>query len=419
MDVFEFNHWWETGSVEEEFKKKVKRDLFPILKGNLGERTIDAIVGLRRVGKTTLIYQLIDHLLNTGVESKKILYFSFDIEKKSLKGVIDIYEEKVLNKRLRECEAYLFLDEVHKLEDWANKIKVLYDLYPKVKVVISGSASLNLMKDSRESLAGRARFFYLNPLSFSEFLRLKGEKIPNESDFYIHEKRIRILMEKFLLRGFPQTIEMGDRECREYVRELIVERVIYRDIPGSFSIADVELLTILMDHISKNPGAIMNINSLSRDLNRNRRTIRKALDFLELSFLIKSVKNLRGSFLATSRKNKKAYPLHPSLSSSRDEGRIMETLVRSELDAGYYWRSGGYEVDFILKNEEILPVEVKYKEKIGKPDLKGLTKFCRKFRVPNAIILTKNVEKTLDLDEITIKQEIIPKFFLFRGAHPL
>ncbi|WP_456475178.1 ATP-binding protein [Candidatus Pyrohabitans sp.] len=415
MDIFEFNPWWETGAVEKEFKKEVKRDLFATLRENLDKRTIDAIAGLRRVGKTTIMYQLIDYLINRGVAPKNILYFSFDIEKENIRKIIDVYEEKVLGKKLRESETFLFFDEIHKLADWADKIKVLYDLNPKVKIVISGSASLNLMKNSRESLAGRAKFFYLNPLSFSEFLKLKGEEIPLESDFYIHEKRIRILLRKFLLRGFPQTIDMQDRACREYVSELVVERVLYRDIPESFNIADTELLKILMEYISENPGAIININSLSKSLNRNRKTVRKALTFLELSFLIKQVKNLRGSFLATSRKNRKVYPLHPSLCHSRDEGKIMETLIRSELKAEYYWRSGSYEVDFILKNRTVLPVEVKYKEKIDKSDIKGLVKFCKKFGAVNGLILTRSDERILDMDGINIKAEIIPKFLLFHA----
>jgi len=344
---------------------------------------------------------------------KNILYFSFDIEKENLKRVIDEYEEKILKKRLRECRTYLFFDEIHKLDDWANKIKVLYDLNPNAKIIVSGSASLNLMKDSKESLAGRAKFFLLRPLTFTEFLRLKEEKIPDESEFYIHEKRIRILLRKFLLRGFPQTIEMSDRGAMEYVRELVIDRIIYRDIPESFNISDTELLGILMQYISENPGVIINLYSLSRNLGRSRKTVRKALNFLELSFLIKSVRNLRGSFLATSRKNRKVYPLHPSLSFSQEESKIIETLIRNELNAEYYWRKGNHEVDFVIKDGKILPIEVKYKEKIDKHDLKGLIKFCKQFKVKEGVILTNNMEKSLEFNEIKIKSEIIPKFLLY------
>ncbi|NOZ58378.1 MAG: ATP-binding protein [Euryarchaeota archaeon] len=414
MDIFDFNPWWETGGVGKEFARDVKRDLFFNLRRSLGGRTIDAIIGLRRVGKTTIMYQLIEHLLNSGVEPRSILYFSFDLEREDLRRVIRTYEEKVLGRKVGAARTYLFFDEIHKLSDWANKIKVLYDLNPKVKIVISGSASLNLMRDSRESLAGRARFFLLRPLSFSEFLRLRGEHLPDREEYPIHERRIEIMLQRFLLRGFPQTIEMSDSECREYVRELVVERVIFRDIPETFRIADADLLRTLMEYISENPGAIINTSSLSKALGRNRKTVRKALIFMELSFLIKLLGNLRGSFLATSRKNRKAYPVHPSLcSAAAEETRVVESLVMSELDADYYWRSGRTEVDFVVRREELLPVEVKYRERVERKDLSGVVRFCRRFGVRRGVVVSRGSSGLVREGEVNIEVKKLPEFALY------
>jgi len=106
-----------------------------------------------------------------------------------------------------------FFEEIHKLADWENKIKVLYDLNPNVKMVLSGSASL--MKRSRESLAGRAVFHILSPLKYAEFLQLKGEKIPRETDFEIHERRLSILFGEYLAKGFPETLEMSENEAKK------------------------------------------------------------------------------------------------------------------------------------------------------------------------------------------------------------
>jgi len=232
------------------------------------------------------------------------------------------------------------------------------------------------MRRSRESLAGRARFHYLPPLSFKEFLKFRGEKIPEQAEFEIYKRKLEIRLGEFMYKGFPETIDMEENKAREYVRELIAERIIYRDIPETFRIEDFEIIKILADSIFKNPGIILNIESLSRDLGRHKKTIRNALNYLELSFLIKRVSNLRGSFLSTSRKNRKAYPLHPALSLSKDEDMNLECLVRSETNAEYYWRKQNHEVDFVLKNEKVIPIEVKNKERIDKRDLKGLLKFC-------------------------------------------
>ena len=130
MDIIEFNPWWETGSIDREIKSFKRRFLFTALKNYLHKKQIDIIIGLRRVGKTVLMHHLIDYLLTSGVNPKEIFYFSFDIEKENLDRIIKEYEEKILRERIKNKRVYLFFDEIHKLKDWENKIKVLYDLNP-------------------------------------------------------------------------------------------------------------------------------------------------------------------------------------------------------------------------------------------------------------------------------------------------
>ncbi|RLJ02247.1 MAG: hypothetical protein DRP11_03225 [Candidatus Aenigmatarchaeota archaeon] len=415
MEITEFNPWWETGAIDKEISSLKRRELFKELKKNLQKRQMDVIIGLRRVGKTVMMHHLIEHLLTSGVKPEEILYFSFDVEKREIDRIIKEYEEKVLKERIRNKRVYLFFDEVQKLEDWENKVKVLYDLNPKAKIILSGSSSLNLMKQGRESLAGRARFHHLNPLSFREFLILKDEKVPEEERFYIHRKRLELLINQFIPRGFPETIEMKEKEIDEYVKELVVERIIYRDIPESFRVEDVEIVKVLADYIFENPGVILNIDALSKDLGRHKKTVRNALNYLEISFLIKRVSNLRGSFLAASRKNRKAYPLHSSLVMSKDEDRILEALVRSEIEARYYWRKDKKEVDFILKdNEKIVPVEVKNKERIDRRDIGPLLKFSSLFGIDRGYIVYRgDEEEILHMDNNRVKVVPLTRFLLF------
>ncbi|MCW3141606.1 MAG: ATP-binding protein [Methanophagales archaeon] len=410
MEIVDFNPWWETGTIDWDTASMKRRDLFPTLKESLEARFIEIIIGLRRVGKTVLMHQLIAYLLNNGIDAKRIFYYSFDIERKDLNKVIKEYEAKILHDKIKEKHIFLFFDEIHKLEDWENKVKVLYDLNPGVKCILSGSASLNLMRRSRESLAGRARFHYLPPLSFKEFIEFRGEKIPEREEFEIYRRKLDLRLGEFMYKGFPETLEMEERKAREYVRELIAERIIYRDIPETFRIEDFEILRILADYIFKNPGVILNIDSLSRDLGRHKKTVRNALNYLELSFLIKRVSNLRGSFLSTSRKNRKAYPLHPALSLSKDEDRNLECLVRSETNAECYWRKQNYEVDFVLKNDKVIPVEVKNKERIGEMDLKGLLKFCSLVKLNEGFVVSRGDERSVDRDGVRIMIVPVSRF---------
>lgn len=415
MNIVDFNPWWETGSIDRDVSKLKKRYLFDTLKKHSKRRQIDAIIGLRRVGKTTLMYHLIEYLLEEGVEPKNIFYFSFDVEKKDVERVIGEYEEKILKDKIKNKRVFLFFDEIQKLEDWENKIKVIYDLNLKAKIFLSGSASLNLMKRSMESLAGRVKFHYLSPLTFKEFLEFSDEKIPNIEDFNIHKKRLNILLNRFLMRGFPETLRMDEKEVKEYIRDMIVERVIYRDIPESFRIDDIEIVKILVDYIFENPGTILNVDALSKDLGRHKKTIRNALNYLELSFLIKRVGNLRGSFLAMSRKNKKAYPLHSCLSTSENESKIAESLIRSEIDGNYYWRKGNYEVDFVMKDgSKVVPLEVKYKEKIRDKDLKPLKEFMKIYSVKRGYLVSKEKERQVVLNGKKIILLPLTKFLLFK-----
>ncbi len=413
MDIMEFNPWWETGDIEREIKLMKRRFLFETLARCLLRRQIDVIIGLRRVGKTVLMRHLIDHLLTSGVNPREIFYFPFDIEREDLSKIIKEYEEKILRDRIKNRRVYLFFDEIHKLRDWENKIKILYDLNLNAKLILSGSSSLNIMKQGRESLAGRAKFHYMPPLTFREFLMFKKEKIPSIEDFEIYKRKLGILLDEFAMRGFPETLRMNEREIKEYVRELVVERIIYRDIPESFRIEDIEIIKILVEYVFENPGIVLNIDALSKDLGRHKKTIRNALNYLEWSFLIKRISNIRGSFLAMSRKNKKAYPLHSCLVLTRNEDKILETMIRSETDACYYWRKNNREVDFILKKEKnIIPVEVKNKDKIDKEDVKGLLRFCSLFNVNKAYLINREEDRTLTINGKKIVIIPVMKFLL-------
>ncbi|MEM5790574.1 MAG: AAA family ATPase, partial [Candidatus Aenigmatarchaeota archaeon] len=99
--LFRFNPWWESGKISEELAKPFKRDLFYKVIEYLSKRQIIEIIGLRRVGKTTLLYQIIQKLLEK-TEEKKILYFSFDEKSANIKEIIKTYEVEVLNKKIED-----------------------------------------------------------------------------------------------------------------------------------------------------------------------------------------------------------------------------------------------------------------------------------------------------------------------------
>ncbi|MEM4343437.1 MAG: AAA family ATPase, partial [Candidatus Caldarchaeum sp.] len=169
-DIERYNEWWFTGKVRRELVPEYRRRDYAKLLKALQNRQIVIITGLRRVGKSTLMYQAIDHLLET-TPPQQILYFSFDEEKHDPKQILKIYEREVLKKPFEEAgKIYVFLDEIQNVDGWTAAVKQFYDLYPSVKFVLSGSSTLLLSVEAVHKLAGRFTTLKVKPLTFVEFL---------------------------------------------------------------------------------------------------------------------------------------------------------------------------------------------------------------------------------------------------------
>lgn len=408
----EFNHWWITKKVDPELALPFKRDVYNKIIKNLDKKFILALVGLRRVGKTTIIYQLIQKLIEEDILPENVLFFSFDESQAKIGDVLESYKE-FHKKDFRENKIYVFFDEIQKCENWENELKKYYDLYPKLKFVISGSESLFVKKKTKETLAGRIFEFALATFTFKEYLKIRGVK---EEEFK-YETKIKPFFIKFAEKGgFPETFDFeDDKDFKEYVKGLVVDKIIYKDIPKIFKIEDPEFLGVLLEIIATNPGMYIDYLSLSKQFGKDRRVIKDYIFYLKESFLIKILTNYRKGSITTLRKKKRAYPADNALSyiykPKIDEvffGRMVETLIINKINASSFWKNGN-EID-IIQNE--IPIEVKYREKISKEDLRPIIEFMRKFDKKHAMLITKNEEKTLDIKEGKIK--LIPawKFML-------
>ena len=378
-----FNEWWSTGKVKKELAKPIKRYAFKHLMEQVKKRQITILTGLRRVGKTTLFFQTIDELLKKGVEPENILYFSFDEERYDPREVLETYEKKILKKNFEDCgRLFIFLDEIQKARDWFSTLKIFYDLYPNLKFFLSGSASLLLLKKAAEYLAGRFFQINLKPLTFKEFLEMKGMEVKRDRLEFHHRKVLPLFFDYLRKAGFPEIVDWEeDEEIKEYVKNSVIARVVLRDIPVEFGIKDFELMEKLLTFIFSNPGFIFNVNSLSRSLGRSRITISNYVEYLKYSLTIRSLSNYRKSVLISSRKFKKLYPTTTSLTfaysrlfyESEFFGRVLESYVVNALDANLYFKKNRKEVDAILeKNGKFLPVEVK--ESVKSEDIKNFAK---------------------------------------------
>jgi predicted AAA+ superfamily ATPase len=404
------NSWWQTGKIESVQGLK-QRELFKKILEYEKSKQIISIVGLRRMGKTTLLLQVADYLLEK-TDAKKIMYFSFDelLGKgpEIIEQVLKVYEEEILKSELRDV--YIFFDEINLVPDWQIVIKRYYDLGLGIKFFVSGSSSVFLRK-SKESLAGRIFEFELNPLSFPEYLNLKGVQVKNVS---LQSPSLRTELNKYFFCSFPELINEDSYEkIRNYVKS-VVEKIVFYDIPKVYDVGQPEMLREILSIMVRNPGMQVDYESIASSLGITYPTVSKYILYLKKAYLVRLLYNFRGSPIASARKLKKCYPITPILASAFMESekdyvsilpKLIEGLVVVHLDAKFFWRKY-YEVD-ILHNK--VPIEVKYRSQI---EFKGALEVAKELKSKELIIITKDDERKMVRDHITITCIPLWKFLL-------
>ena len=404
--MIDLNPWWkEPFSLEYH-----EREIYPHLQKFMHMPQIIAMTGLRRVGKTTLMHKIVEDTIKNGFDPGNILFFSFDEFKNiNIRDLIREYE-KLMEKDFRKNNYLLLLDEIQKLNSWEDQLKGIYDIFKgKVKIIISGSESLFLKKKSKETLNGRLFDFNIDLLSFKEFLHFKQVDI---KPIDLYEKELIRLFDEFVLSaGFPEMVGIKETEViKKYVRESIVKRVIYWDIPAIYDIKDVSVLESLVNIIMEEPGQLLDLTELGKELKITRQTVSNYLRYLQESFLVKKIYNYSRSRRKSERKLKKFYPSIISVNLLFKEdplfrSKVFEWLVVTQLKADFFWRDAyKNEVDVILGDGNPIPVEIKY----GKLNYKGLIAFMRTFKVKEGYIVSYESELEKEINGNIIR--VIPAF---------
>src|SRR3989344_2580708 len=258
----DLNPWWK-----EEFKIEFKdRTVYKQIQKFMQLPQIISLTGLRRVGKTTLLFKIIEDAIRNNTKKENIIYFSFDEFKEiELREVLRAYEG-LLEKNLRQ-EKYLFLlDEIQKLNNWENQLKGIYDTFGKnIKLIISGSESLFIRKKSKETLAGRIFEFKVETLSFSEYLSFKQAEF---KPLNLYKKELARLLNSYILSlGFPELVGIEDKEIiSKYINESIIEKVVFRDMQTLFKIEDITKIESLLKIFLEAPGQIVEVSGLAGQL---------------------------------------------------------------------------------------------------------------------------------------------------------
>ena len=322
---------------------------------------IKVITGVRRCGKSTLLLQYKDYLLENGIKDSDILYMSFEsAECYEIKDYKDLYN--YIKSKYHDKKVYLLLDEVQNVEDWEKAVNsLLVDI--NCDIYITGSNAYLLSSELTTLLAGRVYTINMYPFSFSEYLQINNNT--NSQDKY------QLFNAYLKYGGMPMLINMKDNERLKtnYLAD-IKDVVLKKDIIARNKIKDVVFLDNLLRYMSTVIGTLINPSFISDFMKKNgsnidNETVDKYLKMIENAYFIYRVPRyeLKGKQLLKTQG--KYYFVDNGLKnvlagfSSYDTGSSYENIVYMELlRRGYEVYVGKYndlEIDFVAvsPNEKI------------------------------------------------------------------
>ena len=333
-----------------------------------------AVVGMRRSGKTTLLWQVIADRVASGMPREGLLYFNFEDERLADLTASDlalIVEEFYrLHPQWRDAGTAVFLlDEIQVISGWERFARRLLDT-ERVEIFLSGSSARMLSREVATSIRGRALEVRVFPFSFREFLRHHGRE-PEAPPGRL-TKAARSTLEKDVREylaggGFPETQGLEARDRLELLRGY-VDVVLLRDMIERHGVSQPVALRWLVRQLLGNAAGAFSVHKFYRDVKSQGFTIAKDtlhayLGYIEDAFLVTTV------FIATDSERRrmanprKVYPVDPGLialfdrSGKANLGHALETSVLSELlrrgaEVAYVRTPDGLQVDFLARYPE-------------------------------------------------------------------
>lgn len=345
--LLDWNPWFEGEFPENLVGMQRAYDLAPYLE----VPEIKIIEGARRVGKSTLMYQLIKGVLQSG---KKVLYVNFEDEilnRYSLSEIVYEYDEygKI---------DYLFVDEVQVCKEWVQFIRSTYDRKKFKQIWISGSNASLIKEDYATLLTGRNLPIHVFPLSFAEFLFFKGIDLKKTTIFRDTVVKLLKLFDEYMEFGaFPAVVTRT--ALKKEILLAYFEDFIYKDIVARHTVNPHKLKELAI-YLATHSAKIFSYRNIAKALNFHPATILDYFGYLQDAFLFKELYKYDYSLKTQISHDKKVYCLDTGLANcvsfrfSQDKGRILENIVFNALHSRgkeLYFHKNKYECDFIIKHE--------------------------------------------------------------------
>ncbi|MBS3991555.1 MAG: ATP-binding protein [Erysipelothrix sp.] len=375
--------------------------------------------GIRRSGKSFLLYQVMNELVKKGHEWDEFLYINFEDER--LIG-FDINDFDLLieaHHTLFQKEPIFFLDEIQNISGWEKFARRMAD--EKRTIYITGSNSKMLSHEMERTLGGRYLAILVYPYSYDEFLSAKQVRITNSTFYSIESRAILLgLLDEYLhFGGFPEITELINK--RDYLSNLY-NKIFLGDIISRYSISNKSGLEVLLKKVAESVRQPISYSRLlhivqSVGYKVGKSTIIQYIEYCKESYLLFSLSNLGAKFVDKN-STPKYYFMDTGLlnlflidaNPALLENCIALELIRNEGQENVYYYQDNVEVDFVIPSKSTA-IQACYslndlltKER----EVNALVKISKFMKIKNNIIITYDQEDTITVDDITI--QVIPSW---------
>ncbi len=403
--------------------KLFKRRILSKISKHFNDRQALILIGARQVGKTSLLSLIKDKIEKNNKKTSFLFLNAENSEDLLHLENFSTFKQYLKANNAHNKKVVIFIDEFQRMNHPTKLLKLIYDEFPDIKLICTGSSSLDIYSRlSEESLSGRKHLINIYSLAFSEFLNFRYPGISPLFKTIANDKSLNNLLPEInqawndyiIWGGYPRIAITEDTEARHEELKEIYNSYLQKDVAGILNKDEKITFIKLVIILSSQNGQMLNINELSNTLTVSRSTIERFLFILEETFIIKILRPFSRNKRKEITKTPKFYFLDTGLRNSikndfsnielrADNGELAENYVFTELlktakawHEFYFWRTPhGAETDFIIRfNNLLFPIEVKFKNLKKAIVPTGLKAFINNYHPEQAFVLTKNFSES-------------------------
>lgn len=400
----------------------IERNILAEIKEKIKLPHVIVLTGLRRVGKSTLLRQIIkEYYADTNFyyinfEDERLFNFKADNFNVLYETLVELFGE---NKNF-------FIDEIQNINHFENFVRRFYDA--GFKFIITGSNANLLSKELGTKLTGRYIDLIVNPFSFNEYLNINREFNYTKEMLYKTEERAKLkkLFGKYLISGgMPEFLIYKDPE----ILSRIYEDIVIKDIAVRYKVENLYEMRELYQYLITNFANRFSFNGLKQIVGLGSiTTIKNYILFLTETFFISLVNKFDFSLKKQIVNEKKVYVADNgfipvlSVNLNKDKGWLLENFVFNILKKSnrIFYFSGKNECDFVIQNDKkitnVIQVTNELSDNNKQRELQGLLEAMEYFNLKNGLILTSDQETNISLDKKNIMVKPVWKWILERAG---